>query len=91
MPTKAARFAQNSRDAPPSRVKAENYNNVGILEVEYNYQEQPVDSTIKQGLEISSLNLLFGNPAQENKPEIDYVKPCNFCNHTPTLRDFITH
>lgn len=60
-------------------------------EVAYNYWEQPIDPTIKAGLDISSLNLLFRNPTQENKPEIAYVKTCNFCNHIPTLRDFITH
>jgi len=43
LPTTAAGFMQNTRDAPPSRAKAENYNNAGALEMEYNYWEQTVD------------------------------------------------
>lgn len=53
LPTKAAAFTQNRRDAPPSRAKAENSNSFAALE--YNYWEQPTDSAIREGLEISSI------------------------------------
>lgn len=52
LPTKAAAFTQNSRDALPSRAKTENSN---ISALEYNYQEHPIESAIREGWEISSI------------------------------------
>lgn len=85
--TKAAAFTRNSRDAPPSRAKAENSN---ISALEYNHWEQPIDSAIRENKKLvlfDSINK-FHWRKQTSKA---YIKLCNFYKHMSTLRNFMAH
>lgn len=87
LPTRAAAFTQNSRDAPPSRAKLRT-----LILAPWNIITGSNSLTLLLGRDEKLVLLDSINESHSRKQTWKvYIKLCNFCNHMSTLRDFMAH